>query len=163
MPRAAARLASRGPKTVPVPPEPHVAFEEPAGFVDAFHVGIAGDAGDMGDDLGRLQPPGGGDGALDFGEHSIRWTNLFIRDTLTIIGSGRSKMDRAAFHTQVRAALAHSGALIVIASPAARASRWVDQEIALSVECVRMARRGVQPVNQITQSLLFTRYNCAIL
>ena len=24
-------------------------------------------------------------------------------------------------------------------------------------------RRGVQPVNQITQSLLFTRYNCAIL
>lgn len=38
-----------------------------------------------------------------------------------------------------------------------------DQEIALSVECVRMARRGVQPVNQITQSLLFTRYNCAIL
>lgn len=38
-----------------------------------------------------------------------------------------------------------------------------DQEIALSVECVRMARRGVQPVNGITQSLLFTRYNCAIL
>ncbi|SEM41269.1 transcriptional regulator, RpiR family [Gemmobacter aquatilis] len=38
-----------------------------------------------------------------------------------------------------------------------------DQEIALSVDCIRMARRGVQPVNRITQSLLFTRYNCAIL
>lgn len=32
---------------------------------------------------------------------------------------------------QVRTALAHSDALIVIASPAARASRWVGQEIAL--------------------------------
>ena len=36
------------------------------------------------------------------------------------------------------------------------------REIALSVECIKMARRGVQPVNHITQSQLFTRYNCAI-
>ena len=37
-----------------------------------------------------------------------------------------------------------------------------EREIALSVECIKMARQGVQPVNHITQSQLFTRYNCAI-
>ncbi|TPK78238.1 substrate-binding domain-containing protein [Mesorhizobium sp. B2-4-13] len=36
-----------------------------------------------------------------------------------------------------------------------------DREIALSVDCVRMARQGVQPVNRITQSQVFTRFNCA--
>lgn len=37
-----------------------------------------------------------------------------------------------------------------------------EREIALSVECIKMARQGVQPVNRITQSQVFTRYNCAI-
>ncbi|WP_341487552.1 substrate-binding domain-containing protein [Pararhizobium sp. A13] len=37
-----------------------------------------------------------------------------------------------------------------------------EREIALSVECIKMARRGIQPVNRITQSQVFTRYNCAI-
>lgn len=37
-----------------------------------------------------------------------------------------------------------------------------DREIALAVECVEMARQGVQPVNRITQSQVFTRFNCAI-
>jgi LacI family transcriptional regulator len=37
-----------------------------------------------------------------------------------------------------------------------------EHEIALSVECIKMARQGVQPVNRITQSQVFTRYNCAI-
>lgn len=37
-----------------------------------------------------------------------------------------------------------------------------DREIALAVDCIRMARQGVQPVNRITQSQVFTRFNCAI-
>ena len=37
-----------------------------------------------------------------------------------------------------------------------------EREIALSVECIKMARQGIQPVNRITQSQVFTRYNCAI-
>jgi LacI family transcriptional regulator len=37
-----------------------------------------------------------------------------------------------------------------------------DKEVALAVECIRMARAKVQPVSQITPSLLYTRYNCAI-
>jgi LacI family transcriptional regulator len=37
-----------------------------------------------------------------------------------------------------------------------------DREVALSVECIKMARQGVQPVNRITQSQVFTRFNCAI-
>jgi LacI family transcriptional regulator len=37
-----------------------------------------------------------------------------------------------------------------------------DREIALAVECIEMARQGVQPVNRITQSQVFTRFNCAI-
>jgi LacI family transcriptional regulator len=37
-----------------------------------------------------------------------------------------------------------------------------EREIALAVECIRMARQGSQPVNRITQSQVFTRYNCAI-
>ena len=37
-----------------------------------------------------------------------------------------------------------------------------DREIALAVECIKMARQGVQPVNRITQSQVFTRFNCAI-
>jgi LacI family transcriptional regulator len=37
-----------------------------------------------------------------------------------------------------------------------------EREIALSVECIKMARQGVQPVNRITQSQVFTRFNCAI-
>lgn len=36
-----------------------------------------------------------------------------------------------------------------------------EREIAFAVECVRMARQGVKPVNRITQSQVFTRYNCA--
>ena len=37
-----------------------------------------------------------------------------------------------------------------------------DREISLAVECIRMAQGGVQPVNRITQSQVFTRFNCAI-
>ena len=37
-----------------------------------------------------------------------------------------------------------------------------DREVALAVDCIRMARQGVQPVNRITQSQGFTRFNCAI-
>lgn len=37
-----------------------------------------------------------------------------------------------------------------------------EREIALAVECIEMARQGVQPVNRITQSQVFTRFNCAI-
>ena len=37
-----------------------------------------------------------------------------------------------------------------------------DREVALAVDCIRMARQGVQPVNRITQSQVFTRFNCAI-
>jgi LacI family transcriptional regulator len=37
-----------------------------------------------------------------------------------------------------------------------------DREIALAVDCIRMAKAGVQPANRITQSQVFTRYNCAI-
>lgn len=37
-----------------------------------------------------------------------------------------------------------------------------DREIALAVECIEMARQGVQPVNRITQNQVFTRFNCAI-
>lgn len=37
-----------------------------------------------------------------------------------------------------------------------------DREIAMAVECIKMARQGVQPVNRITQSQVFTRFNCAI-
>lgn len=36
-----------------------------------------------------------------------------------------------------------------------------DREIALAVECIRMALQGVQPVNRTTQSQVFTRFNCA--
>ncbi|WP_181165902.1 MULTISPECIES: substrate-binding domain-containing protein [unclassified Mesorhizobium] len=36
-----------------------------------------------------------------------------------------------------------------------------DREIALSVDCIRTARQGIQPVNRITQSQVFTRFNCA--
>lgn len=38
----------------------------------------------------------------------------------------------------------------------------IDREIAMAVECIRMARGGVQPVSRITPSLLYTRHNCAI-
>lgn len=38
----------------------------------------------------------------------------------------------------------------------------VEREISLAVDCIRMARSGVQPVNKITQSQVFTRFNCAI-
>ena len=37
-----------------------------------------------------------------------------------------------------------------------------DREIALAVDCIKKARQGVQPVNRITQSQIFTRFNCAI-
>jgi LacI family transcriptional regulator len=37
-----------------------------------------------------------------------------------------------------------------------------EREIALAVDCVKMAHQGVQPVNRITQSQVFTRFNCAI-
>jgi LacI family transcriptional regulator len=37
-----------------------------------------------------------------------------------------------------------------------------DQEFAMSVECIRVALQGQQPIKRLTQSLLFTRYNCAI-
>jgi len=37
-----------------------------------------------------------------------------------------------------------------------------DREISLAVDCIRMAQKRVQPVSQITPSLLYTRYNCAI-
>ena len=37
-----------------------------------------------------------------------------------------------------------------------------DKEVALAVECIRMARSKVQPVSRITPSLLYTRYNSAI-
>ncbi len=37
-----------------------------------------------------------------------------------------------------------------------------DREIALAVECIEMAQQGVQPVNRVTQSQVFTRFNCAI-
>jgi LacI family transcriptional regulator len=37
-----------------------------------------------------------------------------------------------------------------------------DREIALAVECIRMARNKVQPVSRITPTLLYTRFNCAI-
>ncbi|MDE3026832.1 MAG: substrate-binding domain-containing protein [Paracoccaceae bacterium] len=37
-----------------------------------------------------------------------------------------------------------------------------EKEIALAVDCVKMARQGIQPANRMTQSLLFTRFNCAI-
>jgi LacI family transcriptional regulator len=36
-----------------------------------------------------------------------------------------------------------------------------DHEIALAIECVRLAQRGVQPVNRVLQSLVLTRFNCA--
>lgn len=36
-----------------------------------------------------------------------------------------------------------------------------DREISLAVDCIRMALQGVQPVNRITQSQVFTRFNCA--
>lgn len=38
-----------------------------------------------------------------------------------------------------------------------------DREIALAVECIRMARNGIQPVSRITPSLIHTRFNCAVL
>ena len=38
-----------------------------------------------------------------------------------------------------------------------------DREISMSVECIRMALQGQQPVNRLTSSQLFTRYNCAIV
>jgi LacI family transcriptional regulator len=37
-----------------------------------------------------------------------------------------------------------------------------EREISLAVDCVKMAQQGVQPVNRITQSQVFTRFNCAI-
>ncbi|MES2436372.1 MAG: substrate-binding domain-containing protein [Pseudomonadota bacterium] len=36
-----------------------------------------------------------------------------------------------------------------------------DREIALAVECIQMAQQGMSPVNRITQSQVFTRFNCA--
>lgn len=36
-----------------------------------------------------------------------------------------------------------------------------DREISLAVDCIKMAWQGVQPVNRITQSQVFTRFNCA--
>lgn len=36
-----------------------------------------------------------------------------------------------------------------------------DREVALAVECIKMALQGVQPANRITQSHVFTRFNCA--
>jgi len=36
-----------------------------------------------------------------------------------------------------------------------------DREIALAVDCIKMALQGVQPINRITQSQVFTRFNCA--
>jgi LacI family transcriptional regulator len=39
----------------------------------------------------------------------------------------------------------------------------IQAEIALAVESIRTAQVGGQPVNRLTQSQLFTRYNCAIL
>jgi LacI family transcriptional regulator len=38
-----------------------------------------------------------------------------------------------------------------------------DREFAMSVECIRMALQGRQPVKHLTSSQLFTRYNCAIV
>lgn len=35
-----------------------------------------------------------------------------------------------------------------------------EHEIAIAVESIRMARSGVQPVNHLTQSQIFTRFNC---
>ena len=37
----------------------------------------------------------------------------------------------------------------------------LDREISLAVECIKMALQAVQPVNRITQSQVFTRFNCA--
>ena len=37
-----------------------------------------------------------------------------------------------------------------------------DREISLAVDCIKMARQGVQPANRITQSQIFTRFNCAM-
>ncbi len=37
-----------------------------------------------------------------------------------------------------------------------------EREVALAVDCIKMARQGIQPVNRITQSQVFTRFNCAI-
>lgn len=37
-----------------------------------------------------------------------------------------------------------------------------DREVALAVECIRMARAQVQPVSRMLPSLLHTRYNCAL-
>ncbi|MBI4923321.1 MAG: substrate-binding domain-containing protein [Devosia nanyangense] len=36
-----------------------------------------------------------------------------------------------------------------------------EREIALAVDCIQLAREGVHPPNRITQSQVFTRYNCA--
>lgn len=36
-----------------------------------------------------------------------------------------------------------------------------DREISLAVDSIRLAREGVQPINRITQSQVFTRFNCA--
>jgi LacI family transcriptional regulator len=38
-----------------------------------------------------------------------------------------------------------------------------DREIELAVDAISMALQGQQPVKQLTQSQLFTRFNCAIL
>lgn len=38
----------------------------------------------------------------------------------------------------------------------------IEREIDLSVECIRSAIEGVQPINCLTQSQLFTRFNCSI-
>lgn len=37
-----------------------------------------------------------------------------------------------------------------------------DREIAMAVESIRTARAGRQPVNRITPSLIYTRFNCAV-
>jgi LacI family transcriptional regulator len=37
-----------------------------------------------------------------------------------------------------------------------------DREISMSVDCIRMALQGQQPVNRLTQSQLFMRFNCAV-
>lgn len=38
-----------------------------------------------------------------------------------------------------------------------------DREVAMAVDCIRIALQGKQPVKHLTPSQLFTRYNCAIV
>jgi len=36
------------------------------------------------------------------------------------------------------------------------------QEVALAVDCIRTALKGQRPTSRISQSLLYTRYNCTL-